>query len=261
MAATLTTPFADVVDDRPVADDDGSWRAALGWLWGDARALVLLLGAMGGVNFLLSFFNVSMVTLSTDVGGAAVAGVAIALGGVAMIGGSFATGRVGVAIRPVRTFALGLSVMALGCGIAALRPWYPFVVLGTMVALAPVSIVNAGVATLFHTRVPVSMHGRVFAVRSTIARSLDPIGAVVAGFVIAEVAAPSMAAGGAGASAFGGLLDTGVERGAALVLLCTGVGLLVVAISIGTHRRLRSLDGAFPPRRDVGRDVVVAAAD
>jgi DHA3 family macrolide efflux protein-like MFS transporter len=259
VAATLLTPFADAVDERPVADDDGSWRAALGWLWSEGRALVVLLVAMGVVNFLLSFFNVSMLAVSTDVGGAALAGVAVALGGVAMIGGSFATGRVGVATRPVRVFAAALSVTALGCGLAALRPWFPLVVVGVVVALAPVSLVNAGVATLFHTRVPVGLHGRVFAVRSTIARSLDPIGAVIAGLVIAEIAAPAMSDGGAGASAFGWVLTTGPERGAALVLLCAGFGLLVVAIVIGTDRRLRPLDRP-PAATTSNADLAEAAA-
>ena len=258
VTVTLLTPFTDAVDARPVADDDGSWRAALSWLWSEGRALVVLLVAMGVVNFLLSFFNISMLAVSTDVGGAALAGVAIALGGMAMIGGSFATGRVGVATRPVHVFAVALSVTALGCGVAALRPWFPLVVAGVVVALAPVSLVNAGVATLFHTRVPVGLHGRVFAVRSTIARSLDPIGAVLAGLVIAEIAAPTMSDGGAVASAFGWVLTTGPERGAALVLLCTGLGLLVVAIGIGTNRRLRPLDR--PPAAAPSEGDVVAAA-
>lgn len=242
VTATLLTPFADAVDERPVAEDDGSWRAALGWMWGVGRPLVVLLVAMGVVNFLLSFFNIAVLAVATDVGGTALAGVAIALGGLAMIGGSLLTGPVGVATRPIRVCAGALSVMALGCGVAALRPWFPLVVAGLVVALAPVSLVNAGVATLFHTRVPVSMHGRVFAVRSTVARSLDPLGAVLAGFLIADVAVPAMTEGGGGATALGWMLSTGPERGAALVLLVTGIGLLAVALAIGTDRRLRPLD-------------------
>jgi hypothetical protein len=59
----------------------------------------------------------------------------------------------------------------------------------------------------------------------------------------------------AGASAFGWMVATGPERGAALVLLCTGVGLLTVAIAIGTSRRLRSLDAPRPIAPSEGEHV------
>ncbi len=248
--ATWLTPFDDAPDVRSVKDDR-SWRAAFGWLRTDGQALVALLVAMGIVNFLLAFFNIGVLAVATDVGGAPLAGLAVALGGLAMVGSSLLTGRVGVAARPVRVFAVGLSMTGLGCVVTSLRPWFPLVVVGVMIALAPVSILSAGVATVFHTRVPVSMHGRVFAVRGTIARSLDPIGAVIAGFVIAELAAPTMRPGGAGASAVGWLLTVGAARGAALVLLCVGVALTLVAIAIGRSRRLRELDRA--PAADAAR--------
>ena len=179
---------------------------------GEGRALITLLLAMGAVNALLSFLNVSMLAVATDVGGAALAGVAIALGGVAMIGGGLAAGRVGVATRPVRVFAIGLAVMALGCAVAASRPWFPFVAIGVVVALVPVSLVNAGVATC-------STPGAGGDARSGVRRAehdgplarLD--GAVLAGVVIAEVAAPAMREGGGGASMLGRLVGRGLSGG------------------------------------------------
>jgi DHA3 family macrolide efflux protein-like MFS transporter len=245
VAATAMTRFGADAVVRVAADgsgDDGSWRAAFGWLRSEGRPLLVLLVVMGFVNFALSFFNVSYLALATDVGGAALAGTAVALGGMGMIVGSLMTGSVGLDRRPVRVFAVGLVVMGAGCVTAAIRPWFALVVVGVVIALAPVSMLSAGVATLFQTRVPARMHGRVFAVRSTMGRSLDPIGSAVAGFVIADVAAPTMRAGGAGAGVLGGVLGVGAERGAALVLLVAGLTIGALGCWVGVNGRLGELD-------------------
>lgn len=249
VATTATTRFAEspVVDARATGADDGSWTVAVKWLRGPGRALLVLLVAMGAVNFLLAFFNVALLAVATDVGGPALAGTAVALGGVAMILGSLATGVVGVARRPVRLFGWALATTGAGAVVASLRPSFSLVVVGVVIALAPVTLVNAGVATLFQTRVPATMHGRVFAVRSSIARSLDPVGAALAGFVIADVAAPTMVDGGVGAGVFGRVVSVGAERGAALVLLWVGLGLIGVAAWIRASGRIRELDGPLPP--------------
>lgn len=232
VVATLATPFDDVAAEMP-GSDDGSWAAALGWLRTSGRPLVLLLVAMGAVNFLLSFFNIGLLAVATDVGGAASAGIAVGLGGVAMIVGSFLTERSGVEERPSRAFAWSLLVIGAGSVLTGLRPSYLFVVVGVVVALSPGAILNAGVATLFHRRVPPSMHGRVFAVRSTISRSLDPVGSVIAGFVIASWAAPAMARGGRLSGVAGPVIGTGGERGAGLVLVLVGLGLGGIAAWLG----------------------------
>lgn len=240
VGTTIATPFDDV-DDVTAVSDDGSWSAAFGWLRTSGRPLVLLLLAMGLVNFLLSFFNLGLLAVATDVGGAA-AGVAVAFGGVAMIVGSFWIERTGVEERPTRAFAVSLLFIGIGSAITGLRPSFPLVVVGVVVALSPCAILNAGVATLFHRRVPPSMHGRIFAVRSTLARSLDPVGSVVAGFVVASWAAPAMAPGGRLAGPLGPVLGVGEDRGAALVLVLVGVALAGVAGWLAVSRGLAMLN-------------------
>lgn len=264
VAATLTTRFrSDVPLGGQVggSHDDGSWVAAFRWLRREGRALLVLLGVIGFVNFALSFFNVAYFALATDVGGAALAGSAIAIGGVAMIAGSLMTGVVGLDRRPVRVMAAGLAVMGVGCVAASIRPSFVLVVVGVVVALAPVSLLSAGVATLFQTMVPAGMHGRVFAVRSTVARSLDPIGAAAAGFVIADVAAPAMRPGGAAAAVFGGVLGVGAERGAALVLLLAGLVIVVLGGWLRASRVLRVLDVAPPAPIGSSDDASVGGLD
>lgn len=266
IATVAVTRFADPTVDPRFAGvpDDGSWGVAIGWLRREGRALLALLAAMGVINFLLVFFNVSLLALASDVGGTASAGLVVALGGVAMVAGGLVTGALGVGHRPIRILAIALGSVSAGCVIASLRPSLPFVIVGVMVALAPVTVVNAGMATLFQTRVPASMHGRVFAVRSTISRSLDPIGALVAGIVITDVAAPAMRPGGPAGGLLGDVLGTGAERGAALVMLVTGVALAALALGVASSRRLATLDAPTPSRfagAKATSEVAIAPAD
>lgn len=244
IACTILVPFGDEplrapaepAAGVPAVDvlDDGSWRTVLAWLRGDGRPLVVLLVAMAITNFLLAFFNVSIIGLATELGGPARAGLALGAGGVAMLAGTIVLGAVGIARRRVRTFGLALVVTGVGFVVAAARPAFALLVLGVVIALGMVPAVNAAVATIYHERVPPRMQGRVFGLRSTIGRGLEPLGAVTAGFLIASVAEPAMADGGIGARTIGRFIGTGIDRGAAAVL--GGVGLALVGVGVWVMR-------------------------
>lgn len=240
----LTPPLEhDAAVDASTVADDGTWRTTWAWLRGAGRPLIVLLAAMAVVNFCLAFFNIALLALATDVGGAARAGLVLGAGGVAMIAGTLVIGRRGVPERRVRTFAVALALAGLGCAIAASRPAFGLLIIGVTVALAAVPAVNAAVATIFHERVPGSMQGRVFGLRSAIGRGLEPVGSVVAGLTIAHIAAPAMTEGGAAAGALGSLLGTGPERGAAAVLLLTGLALVTVGAWLGRSWINEAIDG------------------
>jgi DHA3 family macrolide efflux protein-like MFS transporter len=240
---TATTRFGGA-PGRPVGDD-GSWAAAWRFLRGSGRPLLALIGVMGAVNLVLAFFNVSLLALAVDVGGATRAGLPVAAGGLAMIVGSLLAGAARLHGHPVRWLAVGLGAIAAGCVVMSARASLVVVIAGVAVALLPVAVVGASISTVFHTRVPAGMHGRVFAVRSTVARSLDPFGAAVAGVVIAQVASPAMAPGGWAGQRIGPLIGVGPERGPALVLACTGIALAALAAAVATSRTLAPLDA--PP--------------
>ena len=248
----------DRADDVDVADD-GSWRAVVAWMRADGRPLVVLLVAMAITNFFLAFFNVSIIGLATMLGGPARAGLALGAGGVSMLAGTLVLGAVGVARRRVRTFGLALVTTGAGFVVAAARPAFALLVVGVVIALGMVPAVNAAVATIYHERVPPRMQGRVFGLRATIGRGLEPLGAVTAGFVIASFAEPAMAEGGIGARTVGRLIGTGVERGAAAVLACVGLALVGVGVWVMRSWINAALDGhrtrahVDDPRRDEAR--------
>lgn len=226
--AVLAVRFDDYHDDRAVADD-GSWRLMWAWLSNDGRPLLTLMAATAVVNFVLAFFNVSVIALSADVAGTAGAGIVLGAGGAAMIAGSVVHAQRGLAPDRVATIMRALVFMSAGLAIAALRPEFVLVTAGITIAFWAVPGVNAATSTIYHERVPASMHGRVFALRSSIGQALRPLGAALAGVTIARVATPSITAGGSLHGTLGRIIGTGPERAPAVVLLACAVVLAALA--------------------------------
>lgn len=262
MACTLAVRFGEQ-RRTPDPSDDGSWRPALRWLSGDGRPLLVLLVAMSTTNFFLAFFNIAMIGLAATVFGVARSGLVFAVGGVAMLVGSLVLGRRGVPDRRGRGLFLGLSGVAVGCAVLAARPSMGVMLVGAACVLGVVPLVSSIVATIYHERVPASMQGRVFGVRAAVSRALDPVGAALSGVVITRFAEPAMREGGWGAETFGRLIGTGVERGAALVLVLVAAAMAGVAVwvrrSIGAtldHPNASPADDGITP---FDADPVVAA--
>lgn len=233
--ATLSVHFDDAIDDVPVSDDR-TWSAVRAWLAGPGRPLIGIIALTGGVNLLLAFFNVSILVLATDLGGTARAGLVLGTAGAAMIIGSLVSAARGVSADRVKSLSLGLTAMGAGFVIAASRPSLAIVVVGVGVALGAVPVLGAVTSTIFHERVPASMQGRVFGLRSALGRSLEPIGSVAAGFVIADVAEPAMRADSALGSTIGRLIGEGETRGAALVIAAIGSTIVVVGLRLRTSQ-------------------------
>ncbi|MCB0966790.1 MAG: hypothetical protein KDB37_08135, partial [Ilumatobacter sp.] len=133
---------------------------------------------------------------------------------------------------------VGVLGVAVGCAVMALRPTIVVVLLGAAAVKSVVPLVSSIVATVYHERVPPSMQGRIFGLRSAATRSLDPIGAAVAGVVITRLAEPAMDDGGWAAGSVGSVIGVGADRGGALVLLAVSAAMTMLAIwlrrAIGT---------------------------
>ncbi len=245
--ATVLTAFTAV--NAPADDDDGSNRAALAWLRGPGRALLILLAVMAGVNLVMAFFNLAFFALAVELGGVARAGLAPALGGATMVVVSLAMGRRGVPAQRTRVVAAAVGMMAIACVVAAARPSFVLLLVGTVLALATIPVASAVVSTMFHEQVPANMHGRVFGLRNVIAQVLYPFGAMCAGLVGAHVAAPAMSEGGALSGSIGRVIGVGADRGAALIMLGAAAALAVFAIVLLNNSSLREL-GARRPTDD-----------
>lgn len=219
--------FGDLPSEQRAADD-GGWQPVLAWLRGPGRPVAALIAVGSGVNAALALFNVSVLALATTIGGAGRAGVPIALIGASLIVGSLVAAARGVGRDRIKTFSVGLWVLSAGCVIAAARPNLAFVVVGGVLAVFLVPGVNAASATIYQERVPPEMLGRLFGLRSAIGGGLYPAASALAGVLVSHVGAPLM--DGPLAGSLGGLIGAGAERGAALVVLTSGLVLGVIGV-------------------------------
>jgi len=245
VTATSLVRFGDATDPTgaPPVDDDGSWRTMWAWLSSTGRPLLVMLTVSMVVNLCTSFFNVASVALATDVAGPARAGLVFAAGGVAMVVGSLIVGTRGIPRRRVRAAGVSLAVAGIGAVIVGSHPSLQVLIVGTVVLMASIPVLNAIGATLYHERVPTSMQGRVFGMRSAIARALIPVGSLAAGVLVSRVAAPTMSDGGVGARWFGPLIGVGAERGSALVVVAVGVAIASIGTWVARSWVAGALDG------------------
>ncbi len=237
--ATVLTTFSAVAE--PSDDDDGSNRATFAWLRGPGRALLTLLAAIAAINLVMAFFNLAFFALAIELGGVARAGLVPALGGATMVAVSLAMGKRGVPARRVSAVAAAVGMMAIACVVAAVRPSFVLLLVGTVLALATVPVANAAVSTMFHEQVPANMHGRVFGLRNVIGQMLYPFGAACAGLVGAHLSAPAMSEGGALAGTLGRVIGVGPDRGPALIMLGVAAALATIMLVVVNSSALREL--------------------
>jgi DHA3 family macrolide efflux protein-like MFS transporter len=250
VTTTLGTRFGAVPhqaedDDcatEPGVVSDRGWRTGWTWLRTQGQPLISLMIAMALVNCCLGFYNVAIEVVAIDVGHASRSGLVFGSAGAAMVAGSLWIGRRGVPDRRIRSAAVAVLLVAVGGAVVSLRPWLGLIVVGAIVALVRVPAINASVSTIFHERVPAELQGRVFGIRFAIARSLDPIGALLGGVLVGRVAEPAMADGSIGAGTLGRLIGSGPGRGAAAVLLVVSVALGVLAVWLARSASMRQLD-------------------
>ena len=244
VTATSLVRFGDATDPTgaPPVDDDGSWRTMWAWLSSTGRPLLVMLTVSMVVNLCTSFFNVANVALATDVAGPARAGLVFAAGGVAMVVGSLIVGTRGIPRRRVRAAGVSLAVAGIGAVIVGSHPSLQMLIVGTVVLMAAIPVLNAIGATLYHERVPASMQGRVFGIRSAIARALIPVGSLAAGLLVSRVAAPAMSDGGVGARWLGPLIGEGSERGSALVVIAVGLAIALIGAWVARSWVAEALD-------------------
>lgn len=244
VTATSLVRFGDAADapDAPPVADDGSWRTMWVWLSTTGRPLLVMLTVSMVVNLCTSFFNVASVALATDVAGPARAGLVFAAGGVAMVVGSLIVGSRGIPRRRVRAAGVSLAVAGIGAVIVGSHPSLQVLIVGTVVLMASIPVLNAIGATLYHERVPASMQGRVFGMRSAIARALIPVGSLAAGLLVSRFAAPAMSDGGVGARWLGPLIGEGPERGSALVVVAVGLAIALIGAWVARSWVAEALD-------------------
>jgi DHA3 family macrolide efflux protein-like MFS transporter len=222
-------------------------EAALGWKYIAARpGLVGLLVFFAMTNFSLGIVQVLITPLVLGFANAAVlgrvlsaAGVGTLLGGIVMS----AWGGPRQRVYGVLSFTLLQGLILL---LGGLRPSALLIAAAAAIVMFSAQIINGCSQSIWQSKTPPDIQGRVFAIRTMIAWSSLPVAYLVAGPAADYVFEPLLTADGSLASSVGQIIGVGPGRGIGLLYIVLGT-LVTLAVSVGyLHPRLRLLESELP---------------
>ncbi|MBL8057116.1 MAG: MFS transporter [Anaerolineales bacterium] len=206
---------------------------------------LLLFAALA--NFLLNGATVLTGPLVLTFSTPAVLGLMQSVLGLGMLAGSVVISAWGGPRRRVAGSLSFVALMAVGLALVGVwpSPWTVGAGLALMVFCAPVA--SGCNQAIFQAKVAPEVQGRVFAVRSMIARSMLPLATLLAGPLADQVFEPLLQPGGAwAATGLGALLGTGPGRGMGLMFVLAGVLLLAATALAALNPRLRAVETDLP---------------
>jgi len=112
--------------------------------------------------------------------------------------------------------------------------------------MALIPILNGSSQSIWQSKVPPEMQGRVFSTRAIIARFANPISMAISGPLADWVFEPAMMPGGNFVSTFGWLVGTGPGAGIAVLFVIMGILGFVITIAGYSVRSIRDLESIIP---------------
>jgi MFS transporter, DHA3 family, macrolide efflux protein len=225
------------------------WRAAgSGWSFIRQRpGLVWLLSLFAVLNFTLGTVETLLTPLVLSFASSAVlgtvlssAGLGMLTGGITMVAWGAAAGR---RIQLILGFAALQGTLLL---LGGLRPSIPLVAAVAFAYMAAASILSACSQTIWQSKVPPELQGRVMATRRMISAASVPLAYLITGVLADQVFEPLLAAGGPLAGSVGRVLGVGQGRGIGLLFLVLGALVLASAVAGFRKRSLRHLEEELP---------------
>jgi predicted MFS family arabinose efflux permease len=223
----------------------------------ERRGLLVVLVSFVVVNFGFAFQSVLIVPLLLEITTEAVAGLVVSMGAVAITVGSLVLSAWGGPANRVAGVYVPIAAMGVGLMLMGISPWVGLIVAGTILMHGTHPIAGGSSQSIWQSKVPPSLQGRVFAVRQVSAIASAPAAYLVAGLLADRVFEPLFAEGSSLAMPFFG---TGPGRGIGAMFVLAGVGVVVTAIAAVNHPRIRHLEEEVPDF-EMGSATLDAAGD
>lgn len=254
--AALATLLATPVPQPPrfLVDTDqekSNWRqdAIFGWSYlKERRGLFGLLWYYASVNFFLNFSTVLLGPMILAAYTAREYGVIQMMIGAGILTGSLILSVWGGPKNRRIPYVIGfIAASAVGLAAAGLGP-SPWVIGGGFLFMMVNIPLASGISqAVFQTKVAPEVQGRVFAVRSMLARAVTPLAFALAGPLADQVLGPLMAPKGwLGMGFVGSLLGTGPGRGIAFGFVISGIALLFISLFVFLNPQIRLLEDELP---------------
>ncbi|RKH45833.1 non-ribosomal peptide synthetase/MFS transporter [Corallococcus sicarius] len=217
-----------------------------GWRYLQKRKGLLALAVFFALgNCLASVANVLVTPLVLSFSSAAELGSVMAMNGVGMLLGSLAMSLWGGTQRRMDGMIGFIALFGLSAVGMGLRPALGFPMAGMLGIGVCTAFINAHWLSLVQVKVGLELQGRVLAANQMLARSLMPLGALLAGRLVDRVFTPLLADVDV-ATRLAPVLGEGPGRGIALLVVLTGVLSLVLTVLGFLYAPLRRVEDALP---------------
>jgi MFS family permease len=184
-----------------------------------------------------------------------VLGTALSIAAAGSVAGSVIMSAWGGPKRKIHGVLIGLFLGSVGLSVIGLGREVIVWSVGGFLLFFFLPLANASLQSIWQSKTPADVQGRVFAARRMIAQGSLPIAMLVAGPLSDRLLEPAMAVDGSLAPVFGRLVGTGPGAGMSLITLFAGLtGLALPFIAGYAISVVRNLEDIVP-------DVEVIAAD
>lgn len=226
-----------------------AWQdAKLGWQYMRTRSGLLgLVFFFMLVNFMLNFSTVLTGPLVLSTHNAAMLGTVQMFGGMGMLVGSLAVSTLGAPKKRVKTLLGVIWITAIGLGLAGLRDSIVMMSAGFFIMMITIPFASASSQAIFQVKVPASMQGRVFAIRTVFSRLMLPLAFLISGPLADKIFEPMMMDGGRLAQSFiGQVIGVGPGRGIGLMYVIGMVGTMLAIVFTLANPRVRNVETELP---------------
>jgi MFS family permease len=210
------------------------------------RALLALMGIYTGINLFaaLTYYAIlpPMILARTGRDTIALASVQSALGAGAVAGGVL-MGLWGGPRRKIHGVLAGAAISFLaGDLLFALGRTLPVWIGAALVGSFFIPIILASDLSIWQSKVPPSLQGRVFSIRSAVRMSMMPLGYLLGGLFADGWFEPAMMPGGSLSTSFGWLVGVGPGAGMAVMFLLTAVAGTLMSLAGYLSRTVREVE-------------------
>jgi hypothetical protein len=256
LATLLVVRFPQPEKSEEGHEGKGSfWKEAFfGWTYIKKRpGLLGILMVFASMNFLFSLTYPLLTPMILNMAGPDVLGYVSSVAGAGMLVGTLVMSFWGGPKRRIfgifgGEFLVGACVILLG-----LRPSIALIAAAGFGIMMTMPVSNGSSQAIWQTKVAQDVQGRVFAIRSMIAFSIEPIALALAGPLAEKVFEPGMVEGGKLAVFFGPLIGVGAGRGIGLMFVFAGVLHLLASAVFLLNPRIRKVELELPDAIEVER--------
>jgi|HubBroStandDraft_3_1064219.scaffolds.fasta_scaffold26370_2 DHA3 family macrolide efflux protein-like MFS transporter len=241
----VPSPPRQPSERRPLLKD-----AAAGWTYiRDRNGLLGLLALACVINSAIGLVQTLITPLVLSFASPAVLGVVLSTAGSGMLAGGLLMAIWGGPRRQRRQMAPVLALLAVqGATLFAggLRPNAVLIAASAFLYLLCLPIIISCTQTIWQTKVPPEVMGRVFAIRQMTSAAMVPVAYLLAGPLADRLFEPLVAPHGPLAASVGRVIGVGPGRGIGLLFMTLGAAVVLAVAAALSYKPLWNLDRELP---------------